>query len=200
MTPFYSIAKAVTRLISHLFYKIKYEGIENIPTDRGFILCSNHVTMFDPILVAVRVKPQCFFMAKEELFKNKFVSLIIRGLGAFPVSRGKGDTEAVDKAVNYVKEGKVVAIFPEGTRSKDGHLQKLKSGAVVIAAQTGGGLQPCVIKMGEKKSLRRPVVIRYGQFITHEQLGLTGKVPSQIRAANKLLTSSLQTMLDDIQI
>ena len=58
MTPFSSIAKAVTRLISHLFYKIKYEGIENIPTDRGFILCSNHVTMFDPILVAVRVKPQ----------------------------------------------------------------------------------------------------------------------------------------------
>ena len=200
MTPFYFIAKNVTRFISHLFYKIKYEGIENVPTDRGFILCSNHVTMFDPILVAVRVKPQCFFMAKEELFKNRFVSLIIRGLGAFPVSRGKGDTEAVDKAVSYVKEGKVVAIFPEGTRSKDGHLQKLKSGAVVIAAQTGGGLQPCVIKMGEKKGLRRPVVIRYGQFITHEQLGLTGRVPSQIRAANKLLTSSLQTMLDDIQI
>lgn len=200
MTPFYFIAKIVTRWISHLFYKVSYEGVEKVPTDRGFILCSNHITMFDPILVAVRIKPQCFFMAKEELFKNKFVSLIIRGLGAFPVTRGKGDTEAVDKAVNYVKEGKVVAIFPEGTRSKDGHLQKLKSGAVVIAAQTGGGLQPCVIKMGEKKHFRRPVVIRYGDFITHEQLGLTGRVPSQIRAANKLLTTSLQTMLDDIQV
>jgi 1-acyl-sn-glycerol-3-phosphate acyltransferase len=200
MSVFYHIAKNVTRLVSHLFYKVSYEGIEKVPTDRGFILCSNHITMFDPILVACRLKRQCFFMAKEELFRNKFVSLIIRGLGAFPVSRGKGDTEALDKAVNYVKDGKVVAIFPEGTRSKDGHLQKLKSGAVVIAAQTGGGLQPCVVKMGEKKLFRRPVVIRYGDFITHEQLGLEGKVPSQIRSANKLLTTSLQTMLDDIQV
>lgn len=200
MSLFYSVAKTVTRWISHIFYKVTYEGVEKVPTDRGFILCSNHVSMFDPILVAVRVKPQCFFMAKEELFRNKFVSMIITGLGAFPVSRGKGDTEAVDKAVNYVKNGKVVAIFPEGTRSKDGNLQKLKSGAVVIAAQTEGGLQPCVVKMGEKRRFRRPVVIRYGDFITHEQLGLTGRVPSQIRAANKLLTTSLQTMLDDIHI
>lgn len=200
MPLFYKIAKTVTRWISHIFYKVTYEGVEKVPTDRGFILCSNHVSAFDPILVAVRVKPQCFFMAKEELFRNKFVSMIITGLGAFPVSRGKGDTEAVDKAVNYVKEGKVVAIFPEGHRSEDGSLQKLKSGAVVIAAQTGGGLQPCVVKMGPKKRFRRPVVIRYGDFITHEQLGLTGRVPSQIRAANKLLTTSLQTMLEDIHV
>ncbi len=200
MSLFYSVAKTVTRWISHIFYKVTYEGVEKVPTDRGFILCSNHVSMFDPILVAVRVKPQCFFMAKEELFRNKFVSLIISGLGAFPVSRGKGDTEAVDKAIHYVQDGKVVAIFPEGTRSKDGNLQKLKSGAVVIAAQTGGGLQPCVIKMGEKKRFRRPVVIRYGDFITHEQLGLTGRVPSQIRSANRLLTTTMQTLLEDIHV
>ncbi len=197
---FYKIARAVTYFISKCIYNVRYEGLENVPTDHGFILCSNHISNFDPILIAVRLKPQCFFMAKEELFKNKFVGMIIRGLGAFPVSRGKGDTAAIDKAVNYVKEGKVVAIFPEGHRSKDGQLQKLKSGAVVIAAETGEGLQPCVIKKGEKKFLRTPVVIRYGKFITHEELGLTGKVPSQIRGANKLLTASLESMLEDIHV
>lgn len=197
---FYKIARAVTHLISKCLYKVRYEGLENVPTDRGFILCSNHISNFDPILIAVRLRPQCFFMAKEELFKNPFVSLIIRGLGAFPVSRGKGDTAAIEKAVNYVKDGKVVAIFPEGHRSKDGNLQKLKSGAVVIAAETGGGLQPCVIKKGEKRFLRTPVVIRYGKFITHQQLGLTGRVPAQIRSANKLLTASLEGMLEDIHV
>ena len=197
---FYKIARAATFLVSKILYKVRYEGLENVPNDRGFILCSNHISTFDPILIAVRLKPQCFFMAKEELFENKLLAPIIRGLGAFPVTRGKGDTAAIEKAVDYVKNGKVVAIFPEGHRSEDGKLQKLKSGAVVIAAETGMGLQPCVIKKGSQKRLRTPVVIRYGKFITHEQLGLTGKVPSQIRAANRLLTNSMENMLEDIHV
>ncbi len=197
---FYKMARAATFLVSKILYKVRYEGLENIPSDRGFILCSNHISTFDPILIAVRLKPQCFFMAKEELFEKKLLAPIIRGLGAFPVTRGKGDTAAIEKAVDYVKNGKVVAIFPEGHRSEDGKLQKLKSGAVVIAAETGMGLQPCVIKKGQKKFLRTPVVIRYGQFITHEQLGLTGKVPSQIRAANRLLSTSMENMLEDIHV
>ena len=196
----YKVARAVTLLVSKMLYKVRFEGLENVPNDRGFILCSNHISTFDPILIAVKLKPQCFFMAKEELFENKLLGPIIRGLGAFPVSRGKGDTAAIEKAVDYVKNGKVVAIFPEGHRSPDGKLQKLKSGAVVIAAETGMGLQPCVIKKGERHGLRTPVVIRYGSFITHEQLGLTGKVPSQIRAANRLLTNSMETMLEDIHV
>ena len=197
---FYKIARAATFLVSKILYKVRYEGLENVPNDRGFILCSNHISTFDPILIAVRLKPQCFFMAKEELFENKLLAPIIRGLGAFPVTRGKGDTAAIEKAVDYVKNGKVVAIFPEGHRSEDGKLQKLKSGAVVIAAETGMGLQPCVIKKGPQKRLWTPVVIRYGKFITHEQLGLTGKVPSQIRAANRLLTNSMENMLEDIHV
>ena len=197
---FYKVARAVTLLVSKMLYKVRFEGLENVPNDRGFILCSNHISTFDPILIAVKLKPQCFFMAKEELFENKLLGPTIRGLGAFPVSRGKGDTAAIEKAVDYVKNGKVVAIFPEGHRSPDGKLQKLKSGAVVIAAETGMGLQPCVIKKGERHGLRTPVVIRYGSFITHEQLGLTGKVPSQIRAANRLLTNSMETMLEDIHV
>lgn len=193
---FYYIARFVVYIVLLILYKPRFEGLENVPADKGFILVSNHISNFDPIFVAVKVKPRCYFMAKEELFRNPFVGLIIRGLGAFPVNRGKGDTAAVEKAVGYVKEGKVVAIFPEGHRSPDGKLQKLKSGAVVIAAETGGGLQPCIVKKEPKKGLRTPVVIRYGKFISHEELGLTGRTPSQIRAANKLLTKTLTELLE----
>ncbi len=194
---FYYIARAVVYIVLLILYKPRFEGLENVPRDKGFILVSNHISNFDPIFIAVKVKPQCFFMAKEELFRNPFVSLIIRGLGAFPVSRGKGDTAAVEKAVGLVKAGKVVAIFPEGHRSPDGKLQKLKSGAVVIAAETGGGMQPCIIQKGTKKILRTPVTIRYGKFISHEELGLNGRSPSQIRAANKLLTRTLAGLMEE---
>ena len=139
---FYNFARQVMILVSRCQYRLEYEGLENIPENGGFILCSNHISMYDPILVAIRVKPQCFFMAKEELFRFKPLAFLIRALGAFPVSRGKGDTGAIEKAAEIVESGGVLAIFPEGHRSKDGKLLKLKSGAVVVASMTGADLLP----------------------------------------------------------
>lgn len=197
---FYHLARWVVLQVSRILYKVTYEDVDKVP-EGGFILCCNHISMFDPIFIAVRIKPKCHFMAKEELFRNKFLSVLFNALGAFPVSRGKGDTGAIDYAVDLVKSGKVVGIFPEGTRSKTGELQKLKSGAVVVAAQTGCGLQPCIIKKGEKRKFRRtPVTVRYGDFITHEQLGITGHVPSQIRSAHRLLTDTLKGLLEDTHV
>ncbi|MDD6033685.1 MAG: lysophospholipid acyltransferase family protein [Oscillospiraceae bacterium] len=196
---FYAFARGVVSLVSKLMYKVRYEGVEQVP-EKGFVLCSNHISQFDPIFVAVKLKPQCFFMAKEELFRFKPLALLLRALGAFPVARGKGDTGAIEKAVNLVKSGNVVAIFPEGHRSKTGELQKLKSGAVLIAAETGCGLQPCVIKKGKRKFIRRPVVVRYGAFITPEQLAIQSRAPSEIRAANRLLTGTLQNLLEEAHV
>lgn len=193
---FYVLARWVVLQVSKLLYKVRYEGTEKVP-EGGFVLCSNHISLFDPIFVAVKVKPQCHFMAKEELFKNKALGLLLSSLGAFPVARGKGDTGAIDYAVELVKNGGVVGIFPEGTRSKTGQLQRLKSGAVVVAAQTGCGLQPCIIKKGKKKFLRTPVTVRYGDFIPPEKLAITENAPSQIRAAIRLLTETLSTMLEE---
>ncbi|MEG2597047.1 MAG: lysophospholipid acyltransferase family protein, partial [Oscillospiraceae bacterium] len=141
--------------------------------------------------------PQCFFMAKEELFKMPFLSAIFRKLGAFPVARGKGDTAAIDRAVQIVKDGHIVAIFPEGTRSTDGKLLRLKSGAILIAAQTGGDLLPCVVKKERGRFLRKRVIIRYGKIIENTALGITGTIPSEIKKANKLLTDTLTHMLEE---
>lgn len=193
---FYTFARSVVYLVSKLLYKVQYQGLENIP-EGGFILCSNHISQFDPIFVAVKVKPQCFFMAKEELFRFKPFGALIRALGAFPVARGKGDTGGIQRAVDLVRSGHVVAIFPEGHRSKTGELLKLKSGAVLIAAETGCGLLPCIIKKGKRKGIRRPVVVRYGNFVSHENLGIQNRLPSEIRFANRLLTASLTTLLED---
>ncbi len=189
---FYNFGRVVTTAFVRLIYRLRFEGLENIPEGRGFILCSNHISDLDPILVAIRVKPQCYFMAKEELFKIPVLSTIVRALGAFPVARGKGDTAAIDHAINVVNSGRV------RTRTKDGRLLKLKSGAIVVASKTGGDLLPCVIKKGQRKFLRRTVTVKYGKVIPNEALGLTGTSPSEIKQANKLLTATLTGMLEAI--
>ncbi len=196
---FYVFARGVVFLVSKLLYSVRYEGLEHIP-ESGFILCSNHISQFDPIFVAVKVKPQCFFMAKEELFKFKPLGLLLRALGAFPVARGKGDTSAIDHSVELVKNKKVVAIFPEGHRSKTGELQKIKSGAVLVAAEAGCSILPCVIKKGKRRFLRRPVTVRYGPCISKEQLGILNRSPSEIRAANRLLTGTLGGLLEGTHV
>ncbi len=197
---FYRFAQGVVRIVARMKYKLRLEGLDNVPSDRGFLLCSNHVSNFDPILVGGWIQPECTFMAKEELFRFKPFGALIRALGAFPVARGKGDTGAIDHAVELIRSGRVVTIFPEGHRSKTGELLKLKSGAVVIASQTGSDILPCAIKMGERKFLRRPVVVRYGKVIPYQDLGITGKTPSEIKGANRLLTAELTRLLEEIHV
>lgn len=197
---FYKFAQGVVRVVARILYRVRLEGLENVPADRGFLLCSNHISNFDPIFVGGWIKPECTFMAKEELFRFKPFGALIRALGAFPVSRGKGDTAAIDRAVELVRSGRVVTIFPEGHRSKTGELLKLKSGAVVVASQTQADILPCAIKKGKRKLLRTPVTVRYGQMIPYQSLGITERTPAEIKSANRLLTAELSRLLEEIHV
>ena len=154
---FYYIARIAVYIVLMIFYKPRFEGLENVPKDKGFILVSNHISNFDPIFVAVKVKPRCYFMARGRAVPQPLCQPDYPGgLGPSRSAAARGTPPPSKRRVGYVKEGKVVAIFPEGHRSPDGKLQKLKSGAVVIAAETGGGMQPCVVRKGPKKGLRTP--------------------------------------------
>lgn len=197
---FYRFAQGVVRVVARMLYRLRLEGLENVPTDHGFLLCPNHISAFDPILVGGWIQPECTFMAKEELFRFKPFGALIRALGAFPVARGKGDTSAVDHAVELIRSGRVVTIFPEGHRSRTGALQKLKSGAVVIAARTQSDILPCAIKKGKRRFLRRAVTVRYGKLIPYADLGIVEQTPGEIKAANRLLTSELSRLLEEIHV
>ena len=96
---FYYLGKIVTGFIFRIWFHMEFYGQENQPRDRGYILCCNHRSALDPVLIAQKIKKPIRYMAKIELFQNKFVSFIIRRLGAFPVARGRGDTSAIDTAV-----------------------------------------------------------------------------------------------------
>lgn len=201
MTGFYRFAKWVCNLFCTIKFKVEVYGSENLPQEGGFILASNHISDYDPILIGIKLKRQLNFMAKAELFKNKLFGAVLRGLGAFPVERGKGDNTAIMKAIDTVKGGDVLAIFPEGTRSKDGQLRRFKSGAIVVAAQTGANIIPTSVYIegiyDSKRKLRPRVVVRYGELIPNQQLEVDVENPVTIKKASNCVRNAIAGLLEE---
>ncbi len=201
MTGFYRFAKWVCNLFCTIKFKVEVYGRENLPQEGGFILASNHISDYDPILIGIKLKRQLNFMAKAELFENKLFGAVLRGLGAFPVERGKGDNTAIMKAIDTVKGGDVLAIFPEGTRSKDGQLRRFKSGAIVVAAQTGANIIPTSVYIegiyDSKRKLRPRVVVRYGELIPNQQLEVDVENPVTIKKASNCVRNAIAGLLEE---
>jgi len=121
-------------------------GLENIPQEGAAILICNHISNFDPILLACTTKRQIRFMAKSEFFNNKFIKKIFDLAGAFPVSRGESDITALKKAVSILKENQLLGIFPEGHRNMSGQLHPFKKGVTLIAYKGQVSVIPVAVK------------------------------------------------------
>lgn len=161
----YYICKALVWIYMHIAYNLKYIGRKNIPKKTAVIYASNHRSYADPPMIGAGARGKYAFMAKEELFEKKVFSLLISSLGAFPVSRGKGDAAVIDRAVEKLNNKRSLMIFPEGTRSKDGKVGRGHSGAALIAARSGCPIIPVGIVYGEKLRFRTKVKVFYGEPI-----------------------------------
>lgn len=152
-------------------------GQENIPRTGGVILCPNHVSHLDPPAVGGGIRRQVHFMAKEELFKVPVLGYCIARFGSFPVRRGTADRRAIRRAIELLEEGKVVCLFPEGTRSLDGKLQDAESGIGLIALKSGVPVVPVavfgtnkVLPSGASRPARHHCTIVYGAPIRFDDL------------------------------
>lgn len=147
-------------------YRMEIKGAENIPESGAVIIASNHISNLDPLLLGAALPRRVHFMAKEELFKTPIVGWFCRTLGAFPVKRGASDRNAIKKAFDILRQGRMLAIFPEGTRSKDGCLRQLAPGTMMIAVKSDAALVPTIIK--GRASWRNPfpkITICFGKPI-----------------------------------
>ena len=161
----YYIVVALVRIAMHLWFSLKIEGKENIPKGKAFVYASNHRSNADPVLVTLAGRGRFSFMAKSELFKNKFFAWLIRSLGAFPVERGTGDTAAIEKAIDNVNHGVNLLIFPEGTRSENGQVGRFKPGVALIAARSHADVVPVGISFEGKLHFRSKIIVRVGKPI-----------------------------------
>ena len=128
------IVKGFANIAFRLLYKIDIKGIENIPEDGAAILCSNHIHALDSVLYVTRIKRMVYAMGKEELFNTGFKNWFMYSMGVFPVKRDSvASEEAINVAVEHLKEGDLLAIFPEGTRNGLEKGVKPKKGVALIA-------------------------------------------------------------------
>ncbi|AZB43356.1 1-acyl-sn-glycerol-3-phosphate acyltransferase [Bacillus sp. FJAT-42376] len=157
----YQFGKNLVLVIFKPIYRMEVHGAENFPKEGSVLLCSNHIDNLDPPIVGACTPRMVHFMAKEELFKIPVLGKILIKVGAFPVKRGLSDREALRKGLKILKDGEVLGLFPEGTRSKDGKLGKGLAGAGFFALRSNALVVPCAV-VGPYKPFRK-VRIYFGE-------------------------------------
>lgn len=178
-----------------LMYRYKVRGKKNLPKNGSYIVCCNHLSNMDPPLLSVTQKRQIYYMAKAELFEKKFFAWVIRTLGAFPVNRGAGDGKAIEQAEEIVKDGRLLGIFIEGTRSKTGEFLRPKSGASIIAYQTQTPVIPvCITPRNKKVKKFSGVYISWGKPLSIEELGLKNGTPEEYRNASRMIMGEIKKL------
>lgn len=192
---FFTVVYYVARVLVNMLFPATVEGMDRLPRN-GVLLCPNHSSNWDPILVALRlpVNYRLHIMAKVDLFKNPILAWILRRLGAFPVSRGSSDIQSVKTAMQAIKSGDNLLIFPEGTTIHngigyvDGLPAHAKAGVAVIGVRTGATLVPVFVD-GPKKPFRRTRII-FGEPYTPVYTGRHGTSEEMQKIANDILTAA----------
>ncbi len=164
---FYSFVKNLILFFLKILYRIKIIGEENIPKNSNAIICSNHSSLLDPLIVGVNLKRQIYFMAKKELFKNKLLKHILLKLGAFPVNRQNADLTAIKKSLRILKKGNLLGLFPEGTRVKEKDTHNVKPGIAMISIKSRSPIIPVLIKTDYK--LFHKITVYIGEPIEFEE-------------------------------
>ena len=192
----YRVGQAVCRPIMKVFYRYKFINNNSIPHEGAYIIASNHMSFSDPVLLGLGQRRRLFFMAKQELFKNKFFAGLIRALGAFPGERGAGDGKAIKTGEDLIKEGNVMTIFIEGGRTKTGEFMRPRSGCALVAQQMQVPVIPaCITITGNPKHRFAKRVIHFGDPLTPQQLGLTPDGDRrQLKNATNMIMDEIKKM------
>ena len=166
-----AIIKWIVRGALYLWFKIfngaKIEGLENIPKEGPVIFCGNHRSYIDPPLMVSTAKRDMKFLAKEELYDNKFLAFLGWAFEAIPVKRDEKDVTAIKTSLKMLKNGECIALFPEGTRNGIEKGEKIKDGVAFFAVRSGAKVVPCGIKGGTKES--RKIIIKYGKPLDYSE-------------------------------
>jgi len=132
----------IIKAFMSIIFRVEVHGSENIPQTGGFILCSNHISAWDPPLLQVFIDRRVYFMAKDELFHIFFDGMVLKMIKAIPVKRSGSDITAIKTAMKHLKDDEVLGIFPTGQREKVKGEGEVKGGVALMALKTGTRVVP----------------------------------------------------------
>ena len=190
-----AIIKGICFVLSKIIYRTEIIGLENVPADKGAIICGNHVHALDApaLLATVKNKRTICFMTKAELFKNPFFRFLGNFYNVFPVTRSKADTDAIKKSLKILKENKILGIYPEGTRNGMAKGVKPKNGAVNLAIRTGVQIVPFAV-IGNFKAFTKV------KYIFGEPIDLSGyKDNAHDKEVVDILTNELMAKIIELR-
>lgn len=189
---FYKILRGIGIAVFYLLFFPKIIGKKYTKIKGKAVIIANHLSMWDPIFIAVAFSRQIYWMGKIELFKNIFARFFFRVVKAFPVRRGEGDLPAIRHAFKLLRDGKLFGIFPEGKRIKNGELGRFEPGTSMIALKNDAPIIPLYIK-GKYKFFRRMKLI-VGEPVRLADYVGSKTDPATVEAASRFLESKLNDL------
>lgn len=181
----YAVLRVLAQGLGILVFSIRFQGRHHIPVQGGVLVCSNHQSFFDPVLVGMGFRRRLNYLARKTLFRFFAFRWIIEFLDAIPIDREGGGLGGLKETLKRLKRGELVLIFPEGTRTRDGEVAPLKPGFVALARRSKTPLLPVAVDGAydawprEAKfprpsrigvSIGSPMMPEYVQTLTDEQL------------------------------
>jgi len=178
--------KIIFWIYYHLFYRLRVVGWENVPKAGGVILCSNHISYNDPIVLCLVSKRVVHMVAKKQLFTNRFFGFLLRKLNAIPVNREKADMATYKAVTKVLLDGGVVGIFSQGTRMKDFDSKDAKAGVALFAMKGSADVVPVYIDTTYRFFSR--ITVRFGKPVDLEAYrGVKLKTEGLAEAADKIM-------------
>jgi 1-acyl-sn-glycerol-3-phosphate acyltransferase len=171
----YRVLRLIARMLCVLWFRIRVEGRHHVPSQGGGMLLSTHQSGLDPILVGLACNRNLNFLARSTLFRNPAFSLLLKTLDSIEIDRERGGLSGLREMLSRLRSGKVVLLFPEGTRTDDGSIGVVKPGFFPIAKRSDVPLIPVAIvgafecmPKGSKWIFPKPIAVVFGKPIPPE--------------------------------
>jgi 1-acyl-sn-glycerol-3-phosphate acyltransferase len=201
-SPLYWLSRFGVWVGLKLKYRMKISGCEHIPAEGGAVIAANHCSYLDPpVMCSCSPRRIVHFMARDTLFSNPVARWYFPRVGVMPIDRTRGDLGALKKAIAMLKEGKVIGLFPEGTRSPDGRMRDAKGGIGFLIAKGDVPVVPLYISgtheafpKGSDKFRPARIVARLGPAITPEEIRAAMPAKNDYEAVGALVMRRIRAL------
>ena len=171
----FHISRWLVGVVSRLYFRIEFQGVERVPKSGAMIVAPNHVSYFDPFWVSVPITRPLRYMTWDRMMRLPLLGRLIRAYGSFPVNVDRGDRAALRASLEQLRSGGGLMLFPEGSRTLTGRLESFKPGVIRLAIDTGAPIVPVTIiggyrAFGRHHRFPRPFKVR---IVYHEPIRLT---------------------------